>query len=349
MPQPAILHVAPANQPTSVAEIAEILFPAYTVDDGRVSLAGCALEDRLVLELTYEHAGQTLEIYLNSDGKEVDVRPGHPVVGVGQDREMEFVSLPGPPERLSADMERLMAAGKRFAEERLPAGVSSPDLVGCRAVWCKYVEGKLRFTIAAASLELPFSGWTQTLCPPPVICPHTGASTFHLAATDDGRIAAAERIETCAETGRRLVSTELVRCAVTGRRVSPELTEACPISGRRLLRRELVQCVSCRQRVSPQVVERNQCQACRRLKAVAKADPRMARLLHEHPSLDRWRDWRMSETSRVYVLVATGWLKRLLVVLDKETLELRHMATGGRLLSRWTEVEPAQFAYVLKE
>ena len=140
-----------------------------------------------------------------------------------------------------------------------------------------------------------------------------------------------------------------MRCAVTGRRVSPELADVCPISGRRLLRTEFVRCGSCRQRVSPQVMERNQCQACRRLKAVTKADPRMARLLHEHPTLDRWRHWRMSETSRVYVLVATGWLNRLLVVVDKESLELRHMATGGRLSAHWTAVEPAQFGYVLRE
>ena len=57
----------------------------------------------------------------------------------------------------------------------------------------------------------------------------------------------------------------------------------------------------------------------------------------------------MSETARVYVLVATGWLRRLLVVVDKETLELRHVATGSRLSHRWVEVEPAQFAYVLRE
>jgi len=334
--------VAPAEQPTSVPEIAEILFPAYTVDDGRVSLAGCALEDRLVLQLIYEHSGQRLEIYLNSEGKEVDGQP------IAKDREMKFLPLAQPPERMEADWERLLAVGKRLAGERLPAGASL-DLVCCRAIWCKFVEGKLRFAIAAASLELPFSGWTRTLSPPSFVCPHTGAATYRLAATDDGRIAAAERIEACAETGRRLLSTQLVRCAVTGRRVSPELAEACPISGRRLLRTEMVQCASCHQRVSPQVVERNLCLACRRLKSVKKADPRMARLLHEHPALDRWRRWRMNETSRVYVLVATGCLKRLLVVVDKETLELRHMATGSRLLHRWTPVEPAQFVYVLRE
>ncbi len=343
MPQPCpLIHVAPAEQPTSVAEIAEILFPAYTVDDGRVSLAGCALEDRLVLQLVYQHDGQTLEVYLNWQGKEVD---GQPIV---QDRQMKLLPLADPPDRLDADLERLLAAGSCLAEERLPAG-ASVELVCCKAVWCKYVEGKLRFAIAAASMDLPFSGWTRTLSPPPFVCPHTGAATFHLAATDDGRIAAAERIEACAETGRRLLSTELVRCAVTGRRVAPELAEACPVSGRRLLRTEMVRCGSCRQRVSPQVVERNQCLACRRLKAIKKADPRMARILHEHPALDRWRRWRMSETARVYVLVATGWLKRLLVVVDKDTLELRYMATGSRLSPRWAEVEPAQFAYVLRE
>jgi hypothetical protein len=343
VPQPCSLtHVAPAQQPSSVPEITEILFPAYTVDDGRVSLAGCALEDRLVLQLVYQLGGQTLEVYLNSQGKEVDGQP------IAQDREMKLVPLANPPDQLEADLERLLAAGRRLAEERLPAGASL-ELVGCRAIWCKYVEGKLRFAIAAASMDLPFSGWTRTLSPPPFVCPHTGAATFRLAATDDGRIAAAERIETCAETGRRLLSTELVRCAATGRRVCPELAEACPISAQRLLRAEMVPCGSCRQRVSPQVVERNQCLACRRLKAVKKADPRMARLLHEHPALDRWRRWRMSETSRVYVLVAAGWLKRLLVVVDKETLELRHMATGSRLSPRWADVEPAQFAYVLRE
>ncbi|MGO9114101.1 MAG: hypothetical protein ACLP9L_33210 [Thermoguttaceae bacterium] len=343
MPQPCPpIHVAPAEQPTSVPEIAEILFPAYTVDDGRVSFAGCALEDRLVLQLAYEHGNQRLEVYLNSEGKEVDGQP------IAQDRQMKFVTLSSPPNQLDVDWERLLAAGTRIAEERLPVGVSR-DLVSCRAIWCKYVEGKLRFTITAASMDLPFSGWTRTLSPPPFVCPHTGAATFRLAATDDGRIAAAERIEPCAETGRRMLSTELVRCAVTGHRVSPELAEVCPISGRRLLRTEMVECDSCHQRVSPQVVERNQCVACRRLKAVKKADPRMARLLHEHPALDRWRRWRMGETSRVYVLVATGWLKRLLVVIDKETLELRHLATGSRLSPRWAEVEPAQFLYVLRE
>jgi hypothetical protein len=85
------------------------------------------------------------------------------------------------------------------------------------------------------------------------------------------------------------------------------------------------------------------------MKSVKKADPRMARVLHEHPALDRWRHWRISETSRVYVLVARGLLRRLLIVVDKETLELRHLATGSRLSGGWTIVEPDQYAYALRE
>ena len=339
-----LIHVAPEQQPASVPDIAAILFPAYSfaVEDGRVSLAGCALEDRPVLQLTYDHGGQTLAIYLNREGREIDGQP------IAQDPQLKLVPLDNPPDRLESEREKLLAAGRRLAEERLPSG-SHPELISAKAVWCKYVDGKLRFTIGAASIDLPFSGWTRTLTPPPVVCPQTGAATFRLSITDDGRIAAAERVEVCAETGRRMLGTELVRCAVTGRRVSPDFVETCPVSGRRLLRTELVQCGTCRQQVSPQVMEHGQCQACRRMKFVKKTDPRMARILHEHPALDRWRRWRMGETARVYVLAARGWLSRLLVVVDKETLELRHMATGSRFSRRWIAVEPAQYAYVLRE
>jgi len=342
--QPSLIHVVPEKQPAAVTEIAEILFPAYAFagDAGRVSLAGCALEDRLVLQLVYAHDGQTLEVYLNSEGKEVD---GQPIV---HNQQVKLVPLDNPPDRLDAPWEKLLAAGDRLAEERVPGG-AGVELVSARAVWCKYVDGKLRFSITAASVDLPFSGWTLTLAPPPFVCPQTGAATFQLALTADGRIAAAERVEACAETGRRMLSTELVRCAVTGRRVSPELVETCPVSGRRLLRSEMVRCACCGQGVSPQVVERKLCLACRRMKSVKKADPRMARVLHEHPALDRWRHWRISETSRVYVLVARGLLRRLLIVVDKETLELRHLATGSRLSGGWTIVEPDQYAYALRE
>jgi hypothetical protein len=340
-PSCPITHAAPADQLQSVQQITELLYPAYTVDEGRVSLAGCSIEERLLLQLCFLHVGRPMEIYLHADGKESD---GEPITGPGP---VHLTPLSESPAPLGPEVERLVAAGTRLAEERLPPA-SEPQLVAATAVWCKYVEGKLRFTIGEAVLDFPFSGWMRWLAPPRIVCPYTGVPTFHLAATDDGRIAAAEQIAPCAVTGRRMLATELITCSVTGQRVSPELIEVCPVSSRRLLRARMVACALCHQRVSPAVVERGICLTCRRLKRVDKAEPRMARVLHEHPPLDRWRHWRIGETARVYVLTAQGWLKRLLVVVDKESLELKFMATSGRFLRRWDAIDPAQYAYALK-
>ncbi len=112
---PEFTHVAPAEQPTTVPEIAGILFPAYHLDDGRVSLAGCAVEDRLVLQLVYECGSQTVEIYLNAEGKEVD---GQPVAG---EREPKLVAVQNPPDLLESQREQILAAGSRLAHDRLPA------------------------------------------------------------------------------------------------------------------------------------------------------------------------------------------------------------------------------------
>ena len=106
---PEFTHVAPAEQPTTVPEIAGILFPAYHLDDGRVSLAGCAVEDRLVLQLVYECGSQTVEIYLNAEGKEVD---GQPVAG---EREPKLVAVQNPPDLLESQREQILAAGSRLA------------------------------------------------------------------------------------------------------------------------------------------------------------------------------------------------------------------------------------------
>ena len=75
----------------------------------------------------------------------------------------------------------------------------------------------------------------------------------------------------------------------------------------------------------------------------------MARVLHEHPTLDRWRRWRIAETAKVYVLIARGWFKRLLVVVDKDSLDLKLVATSGCLASRWETVDASQYSYILRE
>jgi hypothetical protein len=74
----------------------------------------------------------------------------------------------------------------------------------------------------------------------------------------------------------------------------------------------------------------------------------MARVLGEYPQLDRWRRWLMSETADVYILNATGLAKRLLLVVDKESLEVRRAARRGRFASNWIELTDSESADLLR-
>ena len=337
-----VIHLAPADQPTSVHQLTERLCGAYTIEGGTVHLAGCLLEDRLFMRLGMHCGDDFREVYLDAEGRDV---AGEQIAALGM---RETLRLEKPPKEAASEIQRLAALGTRLAGERIPQeGTSEPIEVA--VLWCKFAEGKLRFTVGEHTADLPFAGWARTLSAPAFVCPHTGRSTFHLAATDDGRIVPAEQIEPCAETGRRMLADELVTCSATGRRVAPELVKTCPICGQRVLRRKMAKCRTCRQRVSPAMIERRLCRACRQLCPVNKADPRMARLLDEHPPLDRWRGWRLSETTTVYVLTASGWFKRLLLVVDKESLEIKVLATRNCLARGWQIIKPLQYQYVLRE
>lgn len=339
-PETPVVHLAPADQPASVYQIAEGLLSAYTVDGGKVHLAGCQLEDRPFVRLTFRQGETTEEVFLDADGRPA-ADPLLDVLGV----------------RLAVRLERAPAeAGVRGLAERGAEAAAQrfgwlhprvPEEVA--AVWCKHVEGKLRFTIGPYTADLPFAGWARTLAPPPYVCPHTGSPTFHLAATDDGRILDAAAVGRCEVTGRRLEADALVACSWTGKRAAPDLIERCSLSGQPVLCSEMATCETCRQRTSPAVVQGGLCSACRGLRPVSKADPRMARVLTEHPRLDRWRAWQLSETETVYVLVARGLLRKLLAVVDKESLDIKLLATGSRLTRHWRPVEPQQYPFVLRE
>lgn len=68
----------------------------------------------------------------------------------------------------------------------------------------------------------------------------------------------------------------------------------------------------------------------------------MARVLHEHPRLDDWSNWRLSETAQVYVLVARRFSGKLLVVLNKDTLAPLRVAESGPIWTRWSDLPPLQ-------
>jgi hypothetical protein len=334
-------HRAPADQPTQVREVAGRLLSAYTVEGGTVHLAGCMLDDRLFLRFDFAAGERTLRLFLSRDGKLVEQSM---VEALGMD---DTLPLEKPPEDVKDLMKRFQRQAAAFAQERL-GDEPPPELQDQVAIWCKYATGKLRFTVGDDWADLSFSDWARTLQPPPYVCPFTGEKTYHVGATTDGRIAAAASIERCSETGQSLLKDDLVTCSITGRAVAPELVATCPVTGQQVLQSEMVTCRQCRQEVSPATIQRGLCAACRTLRTVSKADPRMARLLDEHPVLDQWGGWKLSETATVYVLTAGGWLKRLLLVVDKESLDLLLVATGNRLLAGWSEVEPEQVGFALR-
>ena len=334
--------LAPADQPVTVRELAERLLPAYTVDEGTVHLAGCLLEDRLFVRAGVKKGPQPVELFLDEQGNEVEPAM---VDSLGLGR---TVTLERPPEHDEQTIERLAAQGRQMVIERLDTAQNETETIDVAAVWCKFAEGKLRFTIGESTADLPFADWARELQPPPFVCPHSNHQTYHLAATDDGRIVAAERVVCCAQSGQRMLTGDLVTCATTGRRVLPHFTETCPVTGETVLRDELVACGTCGQEVAPGAMRGANCEACDRLEPVNKADPRLARVLDVHPVLDRWRHWRLSESVTSYHLTARGWLRQILLIVDKDSLDLKRVATGSRLRSGWNVVERSRYDYVLR-
>ena len=200
----------------------------------------------------------------------------------------------------------------------------------------------------SAGAAQTFSSWARLLAPQPFVARHSGAATFHLAATDDGRIDAAEQIAVCEHSGRRVLRSELVRCSVTAKNVLPDFTESCPVTGEPTLRQEFAPCSICRQRVSKAALAEGVCAACRSMKKASKDDPRLVWIFGEHPGLDKWNRWQLAETAAVYIAQAGSLMTRLLVVVDKETLAVRRLATAGRLGSSWVDAHEQAHSELLR-
>lgn len=358
---PAISCI-PRRQPNAVSDLASHLFSAYQVEGGRAHLAGCALEDRPILRLTFRCSVAAGELPSAEPIVESDAAIRHVFIGDdGQLCDAELVEqlelndlLPREERRpliTEQDLQAWINAGRQtLAALQQRAG---DPLLAAAVIWCKYATGKVAVVIGNAAIELPFSAWARLLAdgrvkPPPYRNPHTGSESYHLAATDDGRIVAADDIGKCSKTGERVLREELQQCAVTNRWARPEFFADCPVTETRVLKSELQVCRTCQQAVSPAALRSGECAACHSLKRVNKADPRLARLLGERPELDQWRSWRVAETSAYYVLVASGLVNRLLLVVSKETLELIYLARGSRLSSKWTPVPAEQRGDYLK-
>lgn len=340
------MQAAAARQPVSVHELTASLFAQYSIEGGHIHLAGCSLEDRPFLRLsflnTHPDGGtpQIVHCFGTSEGELLGERM------IGELELGQLVPMSGRIPRLDGEVLRqwIDVTHGRFASR---ATADAWTLVAATLVWCKHAQGRLSFSMGAKSVDVAFAGWGRLLAdrrilPPPYECPLCGRNSYRLAATDDGRITIAEGIATCEQSLRRVLVDELERCAETGRRVLPEYLQTCPVTGKRVLASVLQPCCMCQQRVCPKALDGERCPACRHLSPTAKTDPRMARILDAYPKLDRWRNWKTAETRSVQVLVGISSLRRLLVVLDKQTLDVLYVAGSARLSTRWTPATTVQ-------
>jgi hypothetical protein len=331
--QTSIKHFAPENQPSRVFELAERLLAAYKIDGGNVHLAGCRLDNCPFLRVTAEGMGRKVVFYLDPEGL---VLESTMIERLGVDR---LAHLAHPPEQYSGPDESLIDRAKKMANVEF-SKESPPERVQLDILWCKFATGRLRFTIGDESLDVPFSGWSRLIEPPPVVCPISGENTFHLAATDDGRIMAAESIGQCDLTGQRLPTTELTTCNETGKTVHNEKIQICPVTGSPVLIEKMVSCDVCGEMVAPSALERGQCVACRQLEVVRSNDPCRQLLLEKHPGLAQWRRWQLAQTRQAWILGLGGWMRRVRIVLDSETLEIKRIARRAPLSGKWEPVAP---------
>jgi hypothetical protein len=342
------LHAQPARQPGSVHQLAGHLFSYYQVDGGHSHLAGCTLDDRPFLRLTFlvpAASGQPTGLIHGFGTSEGGLLGNELLEQLHLD---QLEPIVGRRPRLEPT---LLEQWTELTRREVTARHESTKLstIAATLIWCKYASGKLAFSIGQQTVELAFEGWSCMLQdhrapPPPFTCPVSGLSSYHLAATDDGRITVAPAIAACEYSGRRVLAIELRTCAETGRRVLPEFLRACPVTGHPILESALRPCSMCRQSVSPRSLSKGRCAACRALEATTKADPRIARVLDAYPRLDRWRAWQVAETGTAQIVVGQSTWKRLLIVLDKSTLDVLHVAAGHRFSRGWTPVSDVQLA-----
>lgn len=341
------LHAQPAHQPGSVHELAGHLFSYYQVDGGHAHLAGCTLDDRPFLRLTLlerrpDAPWRLLHVIGSSDGTLIEP-------DLHAQLELDaLVPMEGRKPRLELPvLQQWIELTERERESQAVARDAA--FIAATVIWCKYACVKLSFAIGDQSVELAFEGWGRLLesrrvAPPPYTCPLTGEASYHLTSTDDGRITVAPSVAVCAHSGRRVLAIELRPCAETGQRVLPEYLTVCPVSGHEVLESTLIPCSTCRQAVSAGCVHRGQCAACRGLERVQQNDTRLARLLQTYPRLEQWPSWKGAQTATVHIWVAQSTWTRLLLVVDAQTLQIRHLATGRRWSQQWRDATPADRA-----
>lgn len=335
-----VSHCVPASQPDSVQQIAPPLLSAYTVDGGHVHLVGCQLHRvpvvRIAAETATETPAGTKEPIASYYVFEEESSPGEEA-STELLRQLGLANVlptkrPGSisPDRVKEVVRLAFVAAGIPAEEEEKWQVS--------VIWCKQVDGKLEFTIGDASVERTFEGWATTLKAPAYHCDVTDTDTHHLAAASDGRIVAAEGLQTCSASGEVLPRNEIVECAATKNQVAKHLTTICPASGLPVQTRWLTSCSMCQQQVSPASLADGRCAACRRIESIRGDDPRIGPLLGKFPEIARWQWLSLAESETAQILVTAGFWQKWLLVIDRESGALLHAARSHRFSRDWHPV-----------
>lgn len=327
----------PLSQPEAVHELTDRLFAAYTLDEGQVRLAGCHLEEVPFLRFTQLDAADPHMVVHHSvaiDGGEI---PESLATELGLH---ELLPLPGRHcQSLRDEIDATIANQAATSDTELSLGVT--------LIVARWATGKLQFDLGTQTVTVPFAGWTTTLEAPPFECPATGKPTYHLTRLDDGQIVAAEGVEACEVSGRRMLDQDLTTCSVTGKRVDVALTEVCPVTGERALIEEFDQCASCHQQVSRAALAGGICRTCAGLTKVSANEGEIVELRDRYPALAQFRKFRRATSDAVLVVEAAGMWQRWLVVVSRDTNQPLAVATRGRLGRQWSHVEPDQWPRLL--
>lgn len=330
--QRRVLHLSPVEQAVRVTDISDKILSAYEVDNGQKRLAGCTIEDRPILRVSYLDNNELLHLHFLADGRPVD------------DELSDYLKLDHV---LPHERQREWGTIDDVVYRWIETAQSQSDRNGflvASMVWCKYAIGKVELSVEESSVQVGFEGWSTlladgTLVAPPYTCPDTNIDSYHLAMDDEGHLTGVEALARCADTGQCLIATRMTTCSDTKITALDQFFEACAATGERVHHSAISDCSVCRQNVRINQLYHQMCPTCRSLKTVRKVDPAIARILGEYPQLDQWKKWRISEGNTCCVLVGSRLFQRVLLVMDREDLQILRAARGSRFSRTWTDVE----------
>ena len=345
--RPELPHLAPNDQPQNVPQLTEALFAPYQVAGGKVQLGGCQIEDRPILRVTQ----------LSSDATQPNCQhhyywDNNKQLSTSEIEELGLRSVEPVELRLTKAQKEQTNSLKQSHHQNRSSDTEQSVSVAT-VLWCKHVSGKIDLCVEENCVSVPFDTWARPLAKglqtmPAYECPYTGQQSYHIASTDAGKITVTKAIESCEQSGRKLLKTELQTCCVSNQRISQDLLITCAASGDYLLSEHALSCDLCQQLVAPQNLKKQRCSHCRSLENISKDDPLMARILDTYPRFDAWSSWKLAESSTLYILVGRSLFRKYLAVLNTETLEPIRLASRNRFIGNWEDLPEVEARKILE-